>query len=260
MKKLFLTLLILLFSLPLLFSQQKDYSELTELLRNKRDQENSIQRANFNMRITEWQTITDELFARLSAQRFISNNNETSERPADINANNLRKWAIENDFSYQEKLILEQHMIPDETSRKFTSNLQTSGFISNTFEGIGSIFLYLQNIFRSKATIIRDDLNENKGRREDIGEYTPFIQELNTLKEKEKSQPYFITEFDKERMGMLQKNTNLLTKSQKRISEWGTLTGKIIGIALLIIIAYYINKLLTYIYSKFIKTKNKGNA
>jgi hypothetical protein len=253
MKKISLTFLILFFSFTLLFSQQKDYPELTDLLRNKRDQENSIQRADYNIRITLWRTITDELFARLSAQRFISNDNKISERPAEINAANLRKWAIENGFSYQEKLVLEEHMIPDETSRTFTSNLQTSGFVNNTLEGIGSIFLYVQNLFRSKVSIIRDDLNENKGRLEDIGEYTPFIQELNTLKEKEKSQPYFITEFDKERMIMLQKNTHLLTESQKKISKWGTLTGKIIGIALLLIIAYYIIKFLGYIYTKFLK-------
>lgn len=260
MKKMSLTFLALFVSPALLFAQQIEHPELMDFLQNKRDQENSIQRANYNMRIAEWRTITDELFARLSAQRFISNNNETSERPADINANNLRKWAIENNFTHQEKLILEEHMIPDETSRTFTSNLQTSGFVSNTLEGIGSIFLYVKNIFRSKASIIRDDLNENKGRLEDVGEYTPFIQELNTLKEKDKNQSYFITEFDKERMAMLQKNTNLLTESQKKISEWGTLTGKIIGIALLIIIAYYISKLSTFFYTKFIKSKNKENA
>lgn len=175
-------------------------------------------------------SVSDELFARLSAQRFKDNDSNTEIGLRNINAENMRTWATEAGFTAVEMSILEQHMIPDETSRTITSNFQTSGFVNNTLEALGNTAVSFKNLFRDNAARTQEVLNDNMGRLQDVGDYAPFIQELNQLTEKQKK--IGLTPQELQRQQMLLDNTNLLNWWQQFKSGTGDLTGQVLAQAI----------------------------
>lgn len=174
--------------------------------------------------------VSDELWARLSSQRYIENDNNTAIGTWDATPENLRTWAGRAGFTPVEMSILEQDMIPDEQSRTITSNLQTSGFVNNAAEALGNTAVNFKNLFRDNASRTREILNENTGRLEDVGQYSPFLQELDLLNTKEKKEG--LTPIEAGRKQMLLENTNLLNWWQQFKSGTGDLTGQVLGQAL----------------------------
>ncbi|HCU07156.1 MAG TPA: hypothetical protein DIC42_06245, partial [Holosporales bacterium] len=187
-----------------------------------------LQEKQSEVSVENGKAYSDELWARLSNARFKDNNNSTTIGTFDVTPDYLRKLATQEGFTPVEMSILET-MIKDEMSRSITSNLQTSGFVDNLFEALGNTAVNMKNIFRGDAARIREILNDNEGRKEDIGSYTPFLQELKQLGEKEKSGT--LTPAEQSRKEFLLENTNLLNWWQQLKSGTADLTGQVVGLA-----------------------------
>lgn len=214
---------------------------LDSLLQYNKSKENERQKSHYAVNVKYGLAYTDQLFARLSAQRFIDNNRELQYSHTDITPRNMYLWAEHNGFNTEEKEILRRYMIPDEEKRKMTTNFQTSGFWPNFFESFGHFFEDIYDSFQSKAYKIRKELNQNIGRYEDVGEYSPFLSEIIELENTHKSRGYY-TEYEVQRLMILRSNTDLLTHSQKNISDLGVITGKLFAWILIITIVFKIVK------------------
>ena len=179
------------------------------------------------------QAVKEELWARLSNQRFKNNNSKVGGGADKINKgqaneDEILKLAKDAGFSDAEMLITKNYPIPDELSRTITSNFQTSGFFENFGEALGGLALNVGNIARNDQSRIKENLNENTGKLEEIGQYSPFIQELDQLQTKRGSQER-LTQEEEKRLTMLENNTNLLSGWQKLKAGSGNVTGQVVG-------------------------------
>lgn len=206
----------------------KNYAKIngdTDLLQRLTAQDDAVILENGKAR-------QDELAARLSNQRFKNNNNSVDGGARKIfkgeaNAEEMRQLARDAKFSDLDMKILEKDIIPDELSRSVTSIFQTSGFGENFVESIGGIVVGVGNLLRSDQSRIKENLNGDGGRLEDIGQYSPFLQELQQLEGRKD-----LSKEEQQRKKMLEENTNLLNGWQKLKAGSGNVTGQVVGQAL----------------------------
>lgn len=206
----------------------KNYAKLTSnenLLAHLKGQDDFVVQEN-------GKALKDELWAKVSAQLFKDNGNETGVKQGNgllaLGADELKY--LGRNLSETERKIYEKDLIPDELSRTITSNFQTSGFFQNFAESLGGMVTSVGNIGRNDQSRIKENFNSNTGRLEEVGQYSPFIQELEQLQSKQATQS--LTPEEEKRIVTLEKNTNLLNGWQKLKAGSGNITGQVVGQAL----------------------------
>ena len=198
---------------------------------------------------------SDALFARLSSQRFIDNNDEIPWRNVDIDKLNMYRWAEHNHFTPNELHILRESMIPDENKNNIRTNFQTSGFFLNTFESIGNVYLSIYDALQNKEYKLNKFINKKIGSESDIGDYKPFLDEIHRLETKLRNAPIYsgLSKFETERLGIMKASTNLLNSSQKFKSVIGTNIGFALGwLSILFLIIKVFKIIINFIKRKYL--------